>query len=125
MNRLSASLLAAALTACSSPGAAAQPSGEAVFRKCAICHRIEADAPNGIGPNLHGVYGRKAASLPNFNYSPAMRGTGFTWDAKTLDRYLAAPQQVVPGTRMTFGGLPDAPSRKAVIAYLKAHSARR
>jgi cytochrome c len=125
MSRVSTALLAVALTACSSPGGAGQPSGEAVFRKCAICHRIEANAPNGIGPNLHGVFGRKAASLPNFNYSPAMRGTGFTWDAKTLDRYLAAPQKVVPGTRMTFSGLPDAPSRKAVISYLKANSTSR
>jgi cytochrome c len=125
VNPVSAAFLALALAACSSQGAAGQPSGEAVFRKCAICHRIEANAPNGIGPNLHGVYGRKAASLPGFNYSPAMRGTGFTWDARTLDRYLAAPQKVVPGTRMTFSGLPDAPSRKAVISYLKANSSSR
>jgi cytochrome c len=125
VSRVSTSLLAVALTACSSQRAAAQPSGEAVFRKCAICHRIEANAPNGIGPNLHGVFGRKAASLPNFNYSPAMRGTGFTWNAKTLDRYLAAPQKVVPGTHMTFSGLPDAASRKAVIFYLKANSTSR
>jgi cytochrome c2 len=125
VNRVSASMLAAALAACSSRGGAGEPGGDAVFRKCAICHRIEAGAPNGIGPNLHGVFGRKAASLPNFNYSPAMRGTGFTWDAKTLDRYLTAPQQVVPGTRMTFSGLPDRASRKAVIRYLKANSAPR
>jgi cytochrome c len=125
MNRVSTSLLALALAACSSQGGAGEPSGEAVFRKCAICHRIEANAPNGIGPNLHGVFGRKAASLPNFNYSPAMRATGFTWDTKTLDRYLTAPQQVVPGTRMTFGGLPDAASRKAVIGYLKRNSTSR
>jgi cytochrome c len=125
MNRVSAAVLVATLAACSSRAGAGAPSGEAVFRKCAICHRMEAGAPNGIGPNLHGVFGRKAASLPNFNYSPAMRGTGFTWDAKTLDRYLTAPQRVVPGTRMTFSGLPDAPSRKAVIGYLKADSTRR
>ena len=125
MNQVSTSVLALALTACSSEGAAGPPSGETVFRKCAICHRIEANAPNGIGPNLHGVFGRKAASLPNFNYSPAMRGSGFTWDARTLDRYLAAPQKVVPGTRMTFSGLPDAPSRKAVIGYLKVNSTSR
>jgi cytochrome c len=125
VNRVSTAFLALAMTACSSQGAAGQPSGEAVFRKCAICHRIEAAAPNGIGPNLHGVFGRKAASLPNFNYSPAMRGSGLTWDARTLDRYLAAPQKDVPGTRMTFGGLPDAASRKAVIGYLKANSTSR
>ena len=125
MNRVSASILVAALAACSSQGGAGEPSGEAVFRKCAICHRIEAGAPNGIGPNLNGVFGREAAALPNFNYSPAMRRSGFTWNAKSLDRFLTAPQQVVPGTRMTFGGLPDAPSRKAVIHYLKAHSAPR
>lgn len=125
MNRVSGFLLALPLAACSSQGGGAAPTGEAVFRKCAICHRIGANEGNGIGPNLHGVVGRKAASLPDFNYSPAMRGTGFTWDEKTLDHYLTAPQQVVPGTKMTFSGLPDSASRKAVIGFLKRNSPRK
>jgi cytochrome c len=125
MNRASALLLSLPLAACSSQSGAGAPTGEAVFRKCAICHRIGVNEGNGIGPNLHGVLGRKAASLRDFNYSPAMRATGLTWDEKTLDRYLAAPQQVVPGTRMTFSGLPDAASRKAVIGYLKRNSPKR
>ena len=125
MNRAAPFLLALPLAACSAPSGAGTPTGEAVFRKCAICHRIGPSEGNAIGPNLHGVVGRKAASLPDFHYSPAMRATGFTWDEKTLDRYLAAPQQVVPGTKMTFSGLPDAASRKAVIAYLKRNSPKR
>jgi cytochrome c len=125
MIRLSALFLALALAACSSQSGAGAPSGEAVFRKCAICHRIAPDGGNGIGPNLHGVVGRKAASLPDFSYSPAMRKSGFTWDEKSLDRFLGDPQHVVPGTKMTFSGLPDAPSRKAVIAYLKRNSGSR
>jgi cytochrome c len=115
-------LLAVPLAACSSPGAAGAPSGEAVFRKCAICHRIGAAEGNGIGPNLHGVVGRKAGSLPGFNYSPAMRAMPFAWDEKRLDAFLAGPQRAVPGTKMTFSGLPDAPSRKAVIGFLKRNS---
>jgi cytochrome c len=122
MNRLSTLLIALPLAACSSQGGAGAPTGEAVFRKCAICHKAGPNEGNGIGPNLHTVFGRKAASLPDFNYSPAMRGSGFVWDEKTLDRFLAAPQQVVPGTKMTFSGLPDAASRKAVIGYLKRNA---
>lgn len=125
MNRVSGLLLALPLAACSSQSGAGAPTGEGVFKKCAICHKIGATEGNGIGPNLHGVVGRHAASLSDFHYSPAMRGTGFTWDEKTLDRYLAAPQQVVPGTKMTFSGLPDAASRKAVIAFLKRNSPKR
>jgi cytochrome c len=117
-------LLALPLAACSAPGAGA-PSGEAVFRKCAICHRIGAAEGNAIGPNLHNVVGRKAGSLADFNYSPAMRATRFAWDEKKLDAFLTAPQRFVPGTKMTFSGLPDTASRKAVIGYLKRNSGAR
>jgi cytochrome c len=113
-----------AASACSSSGGGESARSDAAFRRCSICHRAEAGAPNGLGPNLHGVFGRKSASAANFNYSPAMRASGLTWDEATLDRFLAAPQKVVPGTRMTFSGLPDAAQRREVIQFLRDQASR-
>ena len=71
--------------------------GEKVFKRCAACHKIGAGEGNGIGPNLHGVVGRKAASLPDYEYSDAMKAAGVTWDEPTLDKYLTNPQADFPG----------------------------
>lgn len=86
-------------------------------QKCGVCHAVEA-GKNKIGPSLHGVVGRKAGSLEGFNYSPAMKGYDKTWDNDALNTYLEAPQQVVKGTKMAFGGLKNADERANVIAYL-------
>jgi cytochrome c len=96
------------------------------FRKCAACHNIEKGAPNGLGPNLYGVFARPAATAqPRYAYSPQLRASGRVWDFATLDRWLAEPRAVVPGTRMTFGGLKNPEERKAVIAFLRRQSASR
>jgi cytochrome c len=71
-----------------------------------------------IGPSLAGIVGRKAGQQPDFHYSAANKGSGITWDAATLDRYLTSPQAVVPHTIMTYGGLKDATKRANLIAYL-------
>ena len=92
--------------------------GKQVFAKCQVCHSIEAGV-NKIGPSLHGVYGRKAGTLAGYNFTDAMKNSGFTWDEKTLDTYLTNPRKVVPGTRMVFVGLPKEQDRLNVIAYLK------
>lgn len=91
--------------------------GEALFKqRCAACHSV---APNGrsVGPSLFGVVGRKAASA-NFNYSPALKKSGLSWDATTLDRYIAAPTKTVPGTRMIIS-VPNASDRKAILSFLE------
>lgn len=75
---------------------------------------------NGIGPSLAGVFGTKAAEVPGYEFSTAMKDSGLTWDEATLDRYLEAPREVVPGTKMTFAGLKDETKRSAVIDYLKS-----
>jgi cytochrome c len=75
-----------------------------------------AEKSSPLAPNLSGVVGRKAASLA-FNYSAALKRSGLTWDRNTLDRYLAAPSRLVPGTRMTVT-LSDTQQRSALIAYL-------
>jgi cytochrome c len=94
----------------------------AAFAQCAACHKVEAGAPNGLGPNLHGVVGHKAALVVGFNYSPAMKTSGLTWDEATLDKYLTNPRAMVVGTKMSFAGQPDAAKRAEIIAWLKKNS---
>lgn len=71
-----------------------------------------------FGPSLSGVVGRKAGSLPNYAYSPALKASRLTWNPVTLDRWLRDPKKLVPGTKMPFGGIADAKTRKAVVDYL-------
>lgn len=87
------------------------------FAQCMSCHSVEAGR-NMIGPSLHGVVGRPAASLPGYAYSPALEGAGLTWDAATLDKWITAPAKLVPGTKMTFAGMADPAKRKALIDWL-------
>ena len=72
-----------------------------------------------IGPSLAGVFGRRAGTLPGFEFSQAMKDSGLTWNQANLDRYLTDPRGVVPGTTMAYGGVKDAAQRQAVINYLK------
>jgi cytochrome c len=92
--------------------------GEKKFEECAACHKIER-SEDSVGPNLHGVFGRKAGTLADFRYSPAMKRSGITWSAPTIDTFLADPQKVVPGNRMPYAGLADASDRADLIAYLQ------
>ena len=96
----------------------AAPSAPPAFTACRGCHTVQKDGRNGIGPNLYGVVGRPAASVPGFSYSPALKASKLRWDEKTLDEYLAAPSKKVPGTRMPIS-TPDPVKRAALIAYLK------
>ena len=84
---------------------------------CAVCHSPDAGT-NKLGPSLFGVVGRKAGSVADYAYAPAMKSVGLTWDAATLDKYVTDPQSVVPGTKMLFPGIKSADDRKALIQYL-------
>src|SRR6185295_13044053 len=103
--------------ACAADAAA----GKAVFKaQCALCHSAEPGDNGGAqGPDLNGVFGRKAASNPRFSYTPAMKSSGLTWDVATLVRFLASPTTVVPGSSMV---IPVAQStdRQNVIAYFQS-----
>lgn len=107
-----------------SPGAAAGDAarGEKVYERCAACHSLDRDR---TGPRHCGLFGRKAGSRPGFDYSPAMRGSGIVWNDATLDRFLAAPTKVVPGTSMGYAGVDDPRERADLVAYLKAANGSR
>ena len=108
--------MAAAIAAAPRGDAAA---GATVFKKCIACHSVDPAGRNGLGPNLRGVVGRAAAKAPGFAYSPAMTAAKLVWTEQNLSRFLASPRQVVPGSRMTFAGLPNPQDRANVIAFLE------
>ena len=98
---------------------AQQPEGERLFRQhCAACHSLDAGR-NGAGPHLSDMIGRTAGSVQGARYSGAMRDSALVWSAQTLDAFLAAPRQSMPGTRMTIG-IPDAGQRAAIIEHLES-----
>jgi cytochrome c len=98
--------------------AAADPAkGETVFKKCAACHKL--DGNDGVGPHLNGVVGRPVASVEGFSYSDGMVAHGGEWTPEELFAFLASPKQDVPGTKMSFAGLPKEEDRANVIAYLQ------
>ena len=105
-----------ASAAAAAPGSDAQ-AGRLVYRKCQACHSLEA-GKNTLGPSLAGIFGKKAAEVPNFNYSPALKASNIVWDVAALDAYLLDPQKAVPGNKMPFPGLKTENERKDVIAYL-------
>lgn len=97
--------------------------GEAKFAMCAACHSIAPGGPNMTGPHLHGVVGRKAGSVADYNYSDPIKAAGFTWDAAHLDTWITNPRAMFPGTKMSFVGMKDPKDRADVIAYLMVNSA--
>jgi len=99
---------------------AQEPPGAELFRKrCGGCHAMDRDK---AGPNLKGVYGRRAASGESFPYSDALRKSGITWNAATLESWLADPEKLVPGNDMPFH-VESSAERALIIAYLKQSSA--
>jgi len=93
--------------------------GKADFTQCAACHTTVQGGPNMTGPNLYGIFGRKAGGAPDYAYSDALKSAGWTWDAARIDKWITSPRAVLPDTKMTFVGLPDPKARLDVIAYLK------
>ena len=99
---------------------AAPDRGETVAKQCMSCHTFQKGGPNGIGPNLYGIIGRPRASVPGFNYSDAMKAKGGEWTIDDLNKFLTKPQEFIPGTKMTFAGLPRGNQRADLIAYLNS-----
>lgn len=114
--RVSFALLVAVSCASLPASAADAERGEALYNsRCIACHSADA---NRVGPKHRGVFGRKAGSVPDFNYSGAVRNSGVVWDEQTLDQWLADPKALIPGQRMNFR-VADPADRTDLIAYLK------
>lgn len=98
-------------------------SGQSIYRQCRACHQVGPGAKNLVGPQLNAVVGRKASSAEGFNYSEASKAAsakGLVWTEENLLKYLEAPAQFMPGTKMAYAGLKDEADRKDLIAYLKS-----
>ncbi len=94
--------------------------GEVLFRQqCGTCHSVKKDDGPRAGPPLYGVIGRKAGTANGFEYSDALRGAGFAWDAGHLERWLANSNQFVPGSYMNYRQDDDA-IRKGIVEFLEA-----
>jgi cytochrome c len=111
-------LIACSVLLCAGATASAQDAaaGKPAFAVCSACHSVEGS--NGVGPGLQGVLGRKVGSSPGFHYSPAMKAVATTWDAASLNAFIAHPQQAIPGNAMPFAGVADAKVRSDIVAYL-------
>jgi len=116
----SALALALALAAATAARAGGDPArGEQLYARCLACHALKYDR---VGPRHCGLLGRRAGSVPGFDYSAAMKQSGIVWTAKTLDPFLADPLRLVPGTTMTYAGVADPKERADLIAYLEERS---
>jgi cytochrome c len=94
--------------------------GQRVFnQQCRACHTLEKGGAQAIGPNLHGVFGRKAGTAEGFAFSEAMVKSGIVWDDKTMAEYNRDPKGKVPGTKMVFNGVKQQGQLDDLVAYLK------
>ncbi|MGQ3354128.1 MAG: c-type cytochrome [Phreatobacter sp.] len=124
-------LIIAALTAIATSPAAAQAAGDAaagerVFGQCRACHQVGETARNLVGPQLNGLFGRRAGSVPGYNYSPAYKAPAVaekTWSPENFATYIRDPRTVTPGTRMVFAGLRDEGQIANLVAYLQQFGA--
>jgi cytochrome c len=102
------------------PAFAQDDAGQIAFNNaCRTCHTVR-EGDNRLGPSLYRVIGRKAGSVPNYNYSESMKKADIVWDKNALDRFIANPDQVVPGNNMKpYGGIASAEERAKIIEYLE------
>jgi cytochrome c len=98
--------------------------GKAIFARCRICHSVAANAPATVGPDLHGLFDRKAGSRPDYDYSPAMRHSGIVWTDATLTRFLRDPKTFIPGNKMGFPGIDDPAAIRNLLAFLRQATGR-
>lgn len=113
---VSAGLLAVGLAGAGAPAASDFAKGQEIYGRCAACHSLERDR---VGPRHCGIFGRRAGSVPGFAYSEAMRASGIVWNRQTLNTFLADPLGTVPGTFMTYAGIPDPAERAQLLAFLE------
>lgn len=93
--------------------------GERTFILCAACHNLKEGEPNKVGPNLHGIFGRKAGTYEGFAYSEALKSSDIVWNETHLRNWLEKPSDYIPGTTMAFIGITKKEQQDALIEYLK------
>ena len=108
--------LAGVVTAVRGEPAGDASAGEAIYSRCAACHSLAHDR---TGPRHCGLFGRRAGTVPGFEYSDAMKRSKIVWNERTLDRFLANPLAAVPGTSMGYAGVTDRKERADLIAYIE------
>lgn len=96
--------------------------GEALYAMCRSCHTYVEGGANMTGPNLWGTFGAKAAHIAGFNYSDALKASGLTWDAATMDKWIENPRGLVEGTKMSYVGMKSPEDRAALVAWLKVNT---
>jgi len=103
------------------PALAQDDAGQIAFNNaCRTCHTVR-EGDNRLGPSLSRVIGRKAGSLPNYNYSESMKKADLVWDKQNLDRFIANPDAVVSGNNMKpYGGIASAEERAKIVAFLES-----
>lgn len=121
------SMMMAGLMALSPMAAKAQDAeaGQRVFNQCRACHTINQGGRNGVGPNLFGVWDRRAGSIDGFRYSAPMReraAAGLVWNEENMRAYITDPKAVVPGGSMSYVGLRNEEQRNNLLAYLRQAS---
>jgi cytochrome c len=117
------SLLAAAAIVPAAAQAQDAAAGERVFAQCRTCHQIGETAKNGVGPQLNGLFGRKAGSVEGYSYSNAYKALDKVWSVENFTVYIKDPRGVTPGTKMVFPGLKDETQIKNLIAFLQQYDA--
>jgi cytochrome c len=96
--------------------------GQLLYMVCKACHDVEAGLPHKVGPNLHGMFGRKAGTAEGFRYTDALLKSGIVWTPETMDTWLKQPGALVPGNGMAFAGIANDADRASLIAWLMANS---
>jgi cytochrome c len=117
------SLLAATALAPMAAQAQDAAAGERTFAQCRTCHQIGETAKNGVGPQLNGLFGRKAGSVEGYSYSNAYKALDKVWSPENFTVYIKDPRGVTPGTKMVYPGLKDEAAIKNLIAFLQQYDA--